>query len=354
MSSITLQALSKSYGGTVTVDRLDLDMREAEFLAFLGPSGCGKSTTLRMIAGLAMPDSGRILFGERDVTRLPPYRRNAGLVFQGYALFPNMTVAGNVAFGLQMRRTGKAETEERVRRALELVRMAHLADRLPRQLSGGQQQRVALARAIVYSPDALLLDEPLSALDAKLRAEVRSELRRLQQDLALTTVFVTHDQDEAISVADRIAVMSAGRIEQVGRPEEIYAAPASLFVAEFLGMSNFLPGASDGPGRFRLASGQVLGFGRTGARARGATLAVRPENIRLSRGAPAEAPGDCQAVDAVVEEVLYRGSLVEYRLDLGGTRLTVHRQNGDHDRPEAFARGETVTAAWRARSAILL
>ncbi|WP_172328158.1 ABC transporter ATP-binding protein [Mangrovicoccus sp. HB161399] len=352
MSSIALTEVTKIYGGQATVDRLDLKVREAEFLAFLGPSGCGKSTTLRMIAGLAIPDGGHIRFGARDVTRLPPYQRNAGLVFQGYALFPNMTVAENVAFGLKMRKVGKPETAERVARALDLVQLGHLADRLPRQLSGGQQQRVALARAVVYNPEALLLDEPLSALDAKLRGEVRSELRRLQRRLGLTTVFVTHDQDEALAIADRIVVMSAGRIEQTGTPGEIYATPANRFVAEFLGMSNFLPGRREGPGRFRLATGELLGYGCEGARAGGHALAIRPENIRLLPGRGAEADG--HSLSARIEEVVYRGSLVEYRLSLGGGTLTVHRRNADHDPAERFEPGETVTACWRAPSTILI
>ena len=349
MSSITLTNVTKRYGSLTTVDALNLDIHAGEFLAFLGPSGCGKTTTLRMIAGLALPDGGSIHFGGRDVSNLPPYARNAGLVFQGYALFPHMTIADNVAFGLQMRRLPKAQIGPRVEQALRLVQMDHLAARMPSQLSGGQQQRVALARAIVYEPDALLLDEPLSALDAKLRVDVRNQLRALQQQLGLTTVFVTHDQDEAISVADRIAVMSNGRIEQVGTPTEIYERPANRFVAEFIGASNFLEGRDIGAGQFQLSTGQTVGFGHAGARAERRVVSIRPEKIRLSPSAPGDAPG----VEATVRAVTYRGPLTEIGLDAGGQALTAHCQNSG-DGAATLAPGDRVFAHWPAKAAVLL
>jgi putative spermidine/putrescine transport system ATP-binding protein len=354
MSNIALDRVTKRYGSLVTVDDLDLEVRHGEFLALLGPSGCGKTTTLRMIAGLTLPDGGSIHFGDRDVTNLPPYLRNAGLVFQGYALFPHMSVSENVAFGLQMRKVGKAEADRRVRGALELVRMEHLADRLPKQLSGGQQQRVALARAIVYEPDALLLDEPLSALDAKLRNDVRAELRRLQQALGLTTVFVTHDQDEAISAADRIVVMSNGRIEQIGTPKEIYERPANLFVAEFIGASNFLPGEAEGADRFRLSSGQVIGYGQVGTDSKRKTIAIRPEHILL-RSRDAHRNEDAgRGMPATVENIIYRGNLTEIVVSVGGHQLTVHRQNGQSSSDHQFARGDAVVATWQPDAAVLL
>lgn len=353
MASIALEQVMKRYGALVTVDSLSLEVRHGEFVAFLGPSGCGKTTTLRMIAGLTLPDGGNIRFGEKDVTQLPPYLRNAGLVFQGYALFPHMGVADNVAFGLQMRNVPKAEADRRVQEALRLVQMDRLADRLPKQLSGGQQQRVAVARAIVYKPDALLLDEPLSALDAKLRTEVRNELRSLQKELGLTTVFVTHDQDEAISVADRIVVMSNGKIEQIGTPEDIYERPANRFVAEFIGESNFLSGEADGDGRFRLSSGQAIGYGHIGDSAARKTLSIRPENIRLERGA-GERDRAGNVMKATVENIIYRGSLTEVIVNADGQLLTVHQQNARHETADQLTAGETVLATWRPEAAVLL
>src|SRR5690606_39223836 len=216
MSTISLQNVAKFYGSARAVEDISLDIAQGEFLALLGPSGCGKTTTLRMIAGFIEASNGRILFDDRDVTRRPPNRRNTGMVFQGFALFPHMTVFENVAYGLQMRKVGKEEIKGRVAKILERVQLGPLTHRLPKQLSGGQQQRVALARALVINPDVLLLDEPLSALDAKLRHEVRLQIRQLQQSLGLTTIFVTHDQEEALSLADRLVVMSNGRVEQIG------------------------------------------------------------------------------------------------------------------------------------------
>lgn len=351
MSSILLRDLVKRHGALVTVDRVCLEIGQGEFIAFLGPSGCGKTTTLRMIAGLTEASAGSIHFGARDVTHLPPYLRDAGLVFQGYALFPHMSVAENVAFGLQMRKVAREEVRRRVDEALSLVKLAHLAGRLPKELSGGQQQRVALARAIVYKPEVLLLDEPLSALDAKLRTEVRTELRRLQSALGLTTIFVTHDQDEALSVADRIVVMSAGRVEQVGTPREIYQRPATRFVAEFIGLTNLFPGGLDGPGRFRCESGECFSTGNTKAPPNASVLAIRPEHVSLLRGEPA--PGGACALAGTVEDVIYRGALTECVVrTASGTKLAAHLQNADLGR-EDLRPGDRVVASWPADAPML-
>ncbi|MFN3825980.1 MAG: ABC transporter ATP-binding protein [Pseudorhodobacter sp.] len=227
MTEVVLQEVAKHYGNTVAVANMTLRVADGELVALLGPSGCGKTTTLRMIGGFVDTTSGRITVGGRDVTGLPPNRRNMGFVFQNYALFPHMTVAQNVAFGLEMRQVNRTDTARKVREVLARVRLGQLADRLPRQLSGGQQQRVALARALVIEPDVLLLDEPLSNLDASLRQEMKIEIRQLQQSLGLTTVFVTHDQDEAMSTADRMVLMYNGKVEQVGPPDEVYGQPRS-------------------------------------------------------------------------------------------------------------------------------
>jgi ABC-type Fe3+/spermidine/putrescine transport system ATPase subunit len=244
VTAVRLENLTKLYGETAAVDGVSLEVGEGEFLVLLGPSGCGKTTTLRLVAGFVEATRGAIRLGGRDVTRVPPHRRNIGLVFQNYALFPHLSVFENVAFGLRRRRVAEPEVAVRVRRALGLVRLEGFETRLPRELSGGQQQRVAIARAVAIEPDVLLLDEPLSNLDAKLRLEVRSELRRLQKTLTITTIMVTHDQDEAMAVADRLAVMDGGRIQQVGAPAEVYRSPANRFVASFIGRGNFMEAVS--------------------------------------------------------------------------------------------------------------
>src|SRR5262245_44846157 len=258
MARLDLEHVSKHFGPTVAVREVSLDVRDGEFVVLLGPSGCGKTTTLRMIAGFLAPTGGKVRVGGKDVTTLPPWKRNAGMVFQSYALFPHLTVAENVAFGLQMRKLPKPEIPGRVAEALALVRLGGLADRLPRQLSGGQQQRVALARALVIRPDVLLLDEPLSNLDAKLRETVRVEIRELQRQLGTTTVMVTHDQEEALIMADRLVVMSEGSVRQVGTQRDLYERPADRFVAGFVGRSNLLPGRMVGPGRFQTEGGVAI------------------------------------------------------------------------------------------------
>src|SRR5437764_690823 len=243
LDHLVLERLEKRYGETTVVAALDLKVKRGEFIALLGPSGCGKTTTLRMTAGLVPASGGRIMIGNEDVTRLPPYRRDIGLVFQNYALFPHMTVAQNVAFGLEMRNVPKGEMQKRVGEALALVRLEAYGARRPRELSGGQQQRVALARALVIRPSLLLLDEPLSNLDAKLREEMRGEIRDIQRRLGITTVFVTHDQVEALSMCDRVAVMGGGRLVQFGTPFEIYERPRDPFIADFVGRTNKLAGS---------------------------------------------------------------------------------------------------------------
>src|SRR5436189_3649755 len=277
-ADVRLERVEKSFDGkTRVVDRVDLVVQPGEFFALLGPSGCGKTTTLRMIAGFEEPDDGRIVVGGEDVTRMPVHKRDMGMIFQSYALFPHRTVAENVAFGLRMRRLGKSQIAERIVQALRQVALEGYDDRRPAQLSGGQQQRVALARAIVIQPRVLLCDEPLAALDRKLRQNMQFELKQLQQQLGVTTIFVTHDQEEAMTISDRIAVMDAGRIEQIGPPREIYDRPRTRFVADFIGEINVFEGEWRG-GAF-ISNGVKLpapnGQGRS-------TVAIRPERVRLA------------------------------------------------------------------------
>src|SRR6476620_7805000 len=249
---IQLEELTKTFGDVAAVDGIDLQMPAGEFFTMVGPSGCGKTTTLRMIAGFERPTSGRIVLDNVDVAQVPPHKRNVNTVFQSYALFPHLDVAGNVAFGLKYKKLTKEEQRKRVAEALALVQLGEFAKRKPGQLSGGQQQRVALARALVLTPQVLLLDEPLGALDARLRKDLQVELKALQQDLGITFVYVTHDQEEALTMSDRLAVMNNGRVEQMGGPQEVYEAPDTRFVAEFLGVSNMLSGNATGNGTFRV------------------------------------------------------------------------------------------------------
>ena len=246
MSRVALKQVTKRYGDAVAVRGIDLDIREGEFLTLLGPSGCGKTTTLRMIAGFVLPTSGTVYLGDEDVTRLPPNKRGIGMVFQDYALFPHMTIGENIAFGLTERRVDKVAIGKRVKELLELVQLSSVEHRYPPELSGGQQQRIAVARAVAYSPRVLLMDEPLGALDLKLREAMQTEIRQIQQRLGTTTVYVTHDQTEAMHMSDRIVVMNDGRIEQMGSAEEIYDRPVTRFVADFIGQINLLDGTAAG------------------------------------------------------------------------------------------------------------
>jgi len=303
---VELRGCTRDYGAVRAVDALDLAVHDGEFLALLGPSGCGKTTTLNLVAGFVEPTAGRILVDGEDVTGRPPHLRGLGVVFQSYALFPHLSVWENVAFGLRERRIPRAEIERRVGDALGLVRLDRAGRQRPGQLSGGMQQRVALARALVYQPRVLLLDEPLAALDKKLREEMRDELRAIQRSVGITTIFVTHDQAEALGLADRIAVMNRGRIEQLGEPREVYERPATRFVADFIGASTVLRGrtvAADrvaiGAATLRVAGGRPWPAGAT------VELAIRPERVLL-----AASPGD-NVLDARVEGLVYQGAQTE-------------------------------------------
>ena len=349
MARLELQGLAKTYGDFAAVGGIDLDIAQGELVVLLGPSGCGKTTTLRMIAGFVAPTSGTIRLAGKDITQRPPWKRNTGLVFQSYALFPHMTARDNVAFGLRMRGLPDAKIAAKVAEVLRLVRLEGLSERLPRELSGGQQQRVALARALVIEPLVLLLDEPLSNLDAKLRAEVRVEIRDLQRKLGLTTVMVTHDQEEALTMADRLVVMSHGKVQQIGTQRELYEHPANPFVAGFVGRTNFLPGHVEAPGLFRTESG--LGIQCTSGAARnGRTLAVRPE--RLSIVTDGEAAAD-NSFPGTVEFAAYLGGILEYHVRLTpADRLLVQTPNkqGDH----AHAVGDRVHLQWPAQASLVL
>jgi ABC-type Fe3+/spermidine/putrescine transport system ATPase subunit len=322
---LQLVGLGKAYGATRAVQDVHLSLAKGEMVALLGPSGCGKTTTLRMVAGFVAPTEGRILLDGADITDAPANRRDAGMVFQSYALFPHMSVARNVAFGLRCRRLPEAEVTARTAQALELVGLAALAGRYPRQLSGGQQQRVALARVLVLRPKLLLFDEPLSNLDAKLRVQMRQEIRRLQQSVGITALFVTHDQDEASTIADRIAVMNQGRIEQVGTPAGIYNEPASRFVADFIGTANLIDGVVQAAAAGQLvlradAGGTFPAHGAARVGARGA-ITVRPEKIDL---VPA---GSEHAHSGRIVRAVRIGGLMDYAVHLdNGPELVVHEQ----------------------------
>jgi len=348
MARLELSGLTKTYGDFQAVAGIDLDIAQGELVVMLGPSGCGKTTTLRMIAGFIDPTAGAIRLGGRDITSQPSWKRNTGLVFQSYALFPHLTAAENVAFGLRMRKLLPATIVARLADILRLVRLEGLGARLPRELSGGQQQRVALARALVIEPDVLLLDEPLSNLDAKLRAEVRVEIRDLQRKLGLTTVMVTHDQEEALTMADRLVVMSHGRVQQIGTQRELYEHPANAFVAGFVGRTNFLRGRMEAAGVFRSESG--LGIRCSdGAAPDGRTLALRPE--RLSIAASAVAADN--SFPGVIEFASYLGGILEYHVRLTPRdRLLVQAPNASGD--PAHAVGDRVHLQWPARASLVL
>jgi putative spermidine/putrescine transport system ATP-binding protein len=322
MSDLQLQGLRKTYGANVAVENLSLDVRDGEMVAFLGPSGCGKTTTLRMVAGFVAPTAGTIRVGGADITDLPPNRRDMGMVFQSYALFPHMTVRGNVAFGLKARHVNAAEVPSRIADALKLVGLSGYEERYPRELSGGQQQRVALARVLALRPKLLLFDEPLSNLDAKLRVQMRHEIRSLQKEVGITSLFVTHDQEEAMTIADRIVVMNVGRIEQAGTPDEIYDAPRTRFVADFIGTANLIPGRV-ADGRFRSTRGLELPLpDGAQASANEIVLSLRPEKIDMV------APETPESIAATITRVTKLGSTVEYVMTLtSGDTLVVQKQN---------------------------
>ncbi len=330
MISIRIEQLTKRFGAVTALDRLDLKIEAGELFFLLGPSGCGKTTLLRSMAGFYIPEEGRICFGEEDVTRLAPHKRNTGMMFQSYALWPHMTVAIIVAFGIVDRRVRRVEFKRRVGEALESVRMGDYAERKPNQLSGGQQQRVALARALVIRPRCLLLDEPLSNLDAKLRLEMRVEIRRVCKEFKLTTVYVTHDQKEALSISDRMAILDRGRVLQVGSPGEVYRRPVCATVANFIGETDFIPGTFVGGaegqvsvdtaiGRFEGVLGDPTAKPAPGAKV---TLSVRPECWALSREAPPR-----NAVKGRIGEAIYLGEIAQYELVVGAQDLKIIELN---------------------------
>jgi putative spermidine/putrescine transport system ATP-binding protein len=327
--AIKLRGLRKTFGAVVAVDSLDLEIAAGQFFAMLGPSGSGKTTVLRMIAGFETPDAGTIELGGVDATRLPPFRRNVNTVFQDYALFPHMTVAQNVGYGLRVRRVGKSELRTRVAEALELVRLPDYGDRKPAQLSGGQRQRVALARALVNRPRVLLLDEPLGALDLKLREQMQLELKAIQRQVGITFVFVTHDQHEALTLCDRLAVFRDGRIEQLGSAHDVYESPATRFVAEFVGTSNLITGD---------AARAILG--------RAGTYAVRPEKIQLRSHGTRGEPGEI-CLDGIVREISYAGAetrvLVDARSDLAISAMLLNAAAPGLE----LRRGDPVTLCWQ-------
>ncbi|WP_126975017.1 ABC transporter ATP-binding protein [Frigidibacter oleivorans] len=316
---IIVEDLVKTYPGAArpSVDHVSFALPRGEMLALLGPSGCGKTTILRMIAGLIDPTAGHIRLNGREISQIPVYRRNMGMVFQAYALFPHMTVAENVAFGLEMRNIPKSERAQKVARALDMVKLGGLGDRRVTQLSGGQQQRCAIARSLVIEPELLLLDEPLSNLDAKLRDEMRDEIRDIQRRTGVTAIFVTHDQDEALSMADRLAVMSAGRLEQIGTPRQIFDAPASEFVAGFIGAGNFFPGRISAPGLAEVEGIGTLAFDGAGTPGDAVKLMVRPHRLKLAQDA---APGPNRFAGQV-EKVTYRGQILTLAVDVAGRRM---------------------------------
>ncbi|QRG66599.1 putative 2-aminoethylphosphonate ABC transporter ATP-binding protein [Brevibacillus choshinensis] len=297
---LSIQGIRKTFGKFVALTSIDIDIQKNEFICLLGPSGCGKTTLLRILAGLEQPTSGRILVADRDITTLPPAKRNFGMMFQSYALFPNLTAAQNIAYGLQSKKWSRKDIEDKVREVLVLIDLEHIRDKYPSQLSGGQQQRVALARAIALSPDFLLLDEPLSALDAKVRLKLRRELRSLHEKIGITTIMVTHDQDEALTMADRIVVMNNAEVVQMGTPQEVYERPNSPFVADFVGAINFLEES----------------VFRGGAVISDRLFAIRPENIHLMD------PAAEYSLQAIVQDLEFRGSFYRVTLQL------VNQQNG--------------------------
>lgn len=364
-TSIAISGIAKSFpalpgapgtvdGKTIVLHSIDITIQSGELFFLLGPSGCGKTTLLRIIAGFIEPDSGSVHFNDRDVTFAPANTRNTGMVFQSYALWPHMTVAENVAFGLDIRKVAKSEQTTRVREALELVRMAHLEMRRPVQLSGGQQQRVALARAIVIRPDVLLLDEPLSNLDAKLRIELRSEIRRICKASGITTVYVTHDQKEALSMADRVAIMHQGRLEQLGTPENLYRRPQTAFVASFLGETNFLTASmvesKSGIRRYQSVAGEVL-VNEDAATTSGpkATLSIRPEALSLN---PVQG-SDVFQLRGTLSDTTYLGEMAQHTVALAD-QSKVHVAEFNPGFLSRRAPGSAVTLFGRASDVVAL
>ena len=358
--AISIQSVSKSFGDVRAVDGISLDIAEGEFLTLLGPSGCGKTTTMRLVAGFEEPDEGRIVLRGDDVVGVPPNKREVNMCFQHYALFPHMNVERNIAYGLKLKKVEKGERDRRVKDMLALVRLEGYEQRKPGQLSGGQQQRIALARALVNRPAALLLDEPLGALDVKLRKQMQLELKRIQLELGTTFVYVTHDQDEALSMSDRIAVMNQGVIEQLGRPREVYEQPATPFVADFVGVLNAMDVRVDevtGEDLVMMVNDRdriVVPIGPTGTDAGvGASIlvAVRPERVELSVGDPATNGGS--RLSGTVGQVVYLGTLTQFHVDTSiGKRVIVHHLSDD--RSSTVGEGDDVVLTWTRDDAAVL
>jgi spermidine/putrescine transport system ATP-binding protein len=343
---LRLDSVSRAFEDVQAVDDVSLEVSRGEFFSLLGPSGCGKTTTLRLIAGFEVPDAGRITLSGADITRQPPNRRRVNTVFQHYALFPHMTVENNVAYGLKYESLDKDERRARLERGLSTVRLQELRKRFPRELSGGQQQRVALARALVKEPTVLLLDEPLAALDLKLRKAMQTELKRLQERVGITFVYVTHDQEEALTLSDRVAVMNAGRVLQVGTPNDVYERPASRFVADFIGDSNFFEGIVEAIGPpvvVRAKSGFILKCTASTRVERGMSVvvAVRPEQIEIA----SDKGSEDNTIDGVIARRTYLGDLLQYHVEVAGDlEIRVQRQNKLQQ--YAFEAGERVTLHW--------
>jgi iron(III) transport system ATP-binding protein len=348
LTTVRIDRVARSFGTVRAVDDVSIDISAGEFFTLLGPSGCGKTTLLRMVAGFCDLDSGAIHFGDRRIDTLPPHRRNTGMVFQNYAIFPNLTVAGNVAYGLKARGVAAADMATRIGRALDLVQLAGFGGRWPHEMSGGQLQRVALARSLVIEPEVLLLDEPLSNLDAQLRIEMRREIRLLQRSLKITALYVTHDQEEALAISDRIAVMRGGRLEQVAAPSDLYRHPATPFVASFVGATNLLSGTvsgrENGHLRVRAAGAEFRLVGGTGEVGDPVTFSLRPETLRLV-GSAAAAPPGWATVSAGLAHVEFLGALtrLDLRLPEDGTLLRAAVLDG---LPQNLAASDTVTVAY--------
>lgn len=351
MAFLNIKHLKKSFGAVTVVHDFNLAVEKGEFVSFLGPSGCGKTTVLRMIAGFENPEHGVIEINGKDIVDLKPNQRNIGMVFQAYALFPNMTVAQNVAFGLRVSGKPKAEIDATVKEMLELIRLEHLADRFPYQMSGGQQQRVALARALATKPQVLLLDEPLSALDAKIRISLREEIRAIQRKLGITTVFVTHDQEEALSISDRIVVMHEGKADQIGTPFDIYNRPASRFVASFVGTLNMLDAKVADPQTNSVdLGGNIINLPESLAAYRKSdalTLALRPEAVSLTASAALNT-----SVEVIVQDVHFLGSVIRTRVMLGANKLSFDTFNNPAVRPPQS--GDKITVHFAAHDLLIL
>ncbi len=354
MARVTLDRVSKQYGDVPAVRDVSLTVEEGTFVSLLGPSGSGKTTLLRLIAGFLAPDQGDIWLGDRRVNAVPPHRRNIGMVFQQYALFPHLTVFDNVGFGLDMRGIARTEAATRIRETLALVKLEGLEHRYPRELSGGQQQRVALGRSIAIKPALLLLDEPLSALDRKLRAEMQIELRQLQQVLGITTLYVTHDQEEALTLSDRIAILQDGVVAQVGTPREVYERPASVFVAGFMGTANVFEGIveAEGAGLHVRSGSLALPIPSAGGPEPGSTIrvAVRPERVRVERSAPAGAP----AIPGQVVSAVYLGAATHYHVEVAGRHRVLATTPNAREVGPVPERGDTVYLSWRVEDVLVL